>query len=524
MIRGRTLKTATPAQQAVDFNASIHNRFDVEVVDAKTGEIKSSARGFNTICNNLWSRLFSGSSYFSTIAYGQGSGIPSPEDTNLFSRLGGSTPNSADDVVAVDYNSGVFSYRRKIQLSESTAAGKTITEVGIEYTSSNGLCTHALLEDMNGNPISILKTDSDIVNIYATIFIHFVGGGFDRGSIKMNYYDPKSSLLSKFAGVSPEYPPNYFLFSSELGFLTNDGSSDLKGIKPSDFVWNRDTPNSENKASLTYSYDAENKTIKLKASRLGVSAGNMGGILRFLIAYYRASWGTYNYHQLLPSMDISVGGSWFPYSEIKNEAVGTGDGVTTDFSLDFPYAHDAEVYVDGALTRAVTVDYAVNTAGSIQHKVLWLSPDTVSQETLIPAYNAWSAYISATERERMFYNPMFALGLYSLSLRSVTLYASNDLLSWEEVTSVDNVSTTYVIPDKYSHHKYWKGVHRGLPNCSFVTPELPEGFTGKTLHFDSAPAEGATITASYRSDCFAKDENHVFDLSVTFHFGEYTES
>ena len=66
-------------------NASIHNRFDIEIIDSKTGEVKQKAKAFNTICNNLWLKL---GSYFGHIHFGTGNGTPSQNDTTLFSFLG----------------------------------------------------------------------------------------------------------------------------------------------------------------------------------------------------------------------------------------------------------------------------------------------------------------------------------------------------------------------------------------------------------------------------------------------------
>ena len=35
----------------------IHNRFDIEVVNIKTGQIRQRAVGYNVICNQLWTKL-----------------------------------------------------------------------------------------------------------------------------------------------------------------------------------------------------------------------------------------------------------------------------------------------------------------------------------------------------------------------------------------------------------------------------------------------------------------------------------
>jgi hypothetical protein len=43
------------------------------------------------------------------------------------------------------------------------------------------------------------------------------------------------------------------------------------------------------------------------------------------------------------------------------------------------------------------------------------------------------------------------------------------------------------------------------------------------IRFTTPPAEGAVITANYYTPVVAKDSDHVFDMSITIHLGEYTE-
>src|SRR5690606_31191910 len=52
---------------------------------------------------------------------------------------------------------------------------QTITEVGVAYGSSaSNLVTHAMIKDAEGNPLSIDKTDIDVIEIYATIFVTLI--------------------------------------------------------------------------------------------------------------------------------------------------------------------------------------------------------------------------------------------------------------------------------------------------------------------------------------------------------------
>ena len=170
-IRGRT---RAPAQKSININTTIHNRFDIEVVDSITGKIKQRAQAKNIILNKLWTTMFASRTYFAYIHYGSGSGVPAVTDTQLFTFC---------DAVAVsgrtfslDPSAHVYSVRQQITLTETVAVGTTITEIGIgETATASTLCTHAMLKDMNGNEISILKTNTDIITIYATVYLHFSG-------------------------------------------------------------------------------------------------------------------------------------------------------------------------------------------------------------------------------------------------------------------------------------------------------------------------------------------------------------
>ena len=50
-IRGQ--KRTLPQKKEVAINASIHNRFDIEVVDSQTGEVKQKAQADNVICQGI---------------------------------------------------------------------------------------------------------------------------------------------------------------------------------------------------------------------------------------------------------------------------------------------------------------------------------------------------------------------------------------------------------------------------------------------------------------------------------------
>lgn len=145
----------------------LHNRFDIEVRDAKTNKLKETATAYNIVLNAMWSRLVNRQSFMSAIHIGTGTGILDPSRTSLFTFLVGRTATL--DGTSTNINN---IYRRvKIQLEPAEFVGSNISEVGVAYNiESATLVTHAMLTDSEGSPITITKTDTDVVIIYATVF------------------------------------------------------------------------------------------------------------------------------------------------------------------------------------------------------------------------------------------------------------------------------------------------------------------------------------------------------------------
>lgn len=146
---------------------NLHNKFDVEVRDAITGELKQKATSYNIVLTAMYSRLVNRQTFMSAIHLGTGSGTLDPSRTSLFAFTVGRG-------VTLDGTSHILSnlYRRvKIQLEPSEYVDTAFTEVGVAYgTASTNLLTHSLLTDSEGNPISITKTSTDVLIVYATVY------------------------------------------------------------------------------------------------------------------------------------------------------------------------------------------------------------------------------------------------------------------------------------------------------------------------------------------------------------------
>ena len=141
------------------------------------------AQAENIICAQLWTRLFAPDTCFNYIHYGTGSGTPAAADTSLLRFWATERLPQATMSIHRPGTMDMYLFGRKLQLSELTAVGSTLTEVGIGYsTSSSSLVTHAMLKDMNGNQISIAKTSTDIINIYAIRCLSFSTSGYQSST------------------------------------------------------------------------------------------------------------------------------------------------------------------------------------------------------------------------------------------------------------------------------------------------------------------------------------------------------
>ena len=153
----------------IKLGCKIHNRFDIEVNDIRTGEIVQKGYAENIVLDSMYALLteMSYSDWWWSIHYGRGTGTLEPTRTSLFSEIGYIRKTKVEKI----YNAPpLASYSKcKIVITPSTAVGEIITEVGLGR--DNTIYTHALIKDAEGNPLSIgPKTDTQEITIYATVF------------------------------------------------------------------------------------------------------------------------------------------------------------------------------------------------------------------------------------------------------------------------------------------------------------------------------------------------------------------
>lgn len=306
--------------------ALIHNRFDFEVTDAITGEVKQKASAYNMILDTMWTALCNLTSFFDYIDLGSGTGTLSATRTSLFNLFCDRYATAVTQVYAYP----VSYCKKSIQLTASEYVGKTITEVGVK-SSSKGLVTHALLQDSEGNPISILKTATDIITIYATIFAT-VNTSTDMDLIGL----PGSNELLRYLGSGGASG----IASSSV--YVNVGESDAPSV-----------PSMTSPASLSIgsvsltantTKDIANKKITSNVGRIDVGSGN-GNIKEVVFG----SMG----RMVLPN-------SICPAKTYTGVSLGTGDGANKDFVIPSKnlQADSIVVYKD-SVAQVLNTDYTL---------------------------------------------------------------------------------------------------------------------------------------------------------------------
>lgn len=469
----------------MDINAiqcNIHNEFDIEVINSRTGEITEKAKAYNMVLTNLWHYIIeTGTAFGTAIQYGSGTGTISVSDTSLFNRANGI--NVTQDSLTCDYVNRVITRRCHINLALSTSVGVNITEVGLAAGTGNGsLTTHAMLQDMNGNPISIAKTEFDIINIYATIYAHW---SVPHNDAHIVFY-PKTALQQSLTGSS-----NIF------GSFVAGGSYRLFRPIYSGKTW------SKTSSSLA------NKTITYTLPRYSQSEGNSPKGIYYMLGYNN-----------FDGVAISKGSdSWSAFT-ITNEAVGTGDGTTTEFTTKFNAPYNATVYVNGVAQTSADVTVLENHFLGQYFDVLSLD-STENNFIRIP--------IGGTGNfSCILYNPEYATkGLTHIWWPGVTggagtsylnLSTSNNLDADDWIT-IKNGSGDFNISSDKQNNKYFKMI-------GFIYPGYEDfvfDFNNNTYNiiFNTPPAVGDVITIDYTTDCIPKDSDHVLDASITFKFGDY---
>lgn len=312
----------------LNVGVKIRNVFNIQIRDAATEEVKESYQAFNTVTQDLLKILTGGGSFLPHITFGTGTGAPSIMDVKLFTYLG----TKAATIVTTTHELPVLSITKTIRLGASEFIGSNITEVGFgSGSSTTGLQTHAMIVDSEGAPISITKTATDIIDIYATLYYEVLepsgdlaGAAYWRrfaAAINGNKPTPYNIINNSWnAAVEthPEYPIDGI----------DSGPWGLKVGLAKNMTLTTDLVNMKRKYNVRFTELEANDKIK------GLT---FNAILTVDVSKIPAIWAGKTY---------------------TNSTVGTGDGVTTKFNLKKGDIKNLSVMLDGVVVPPESYTYS----------------------------------------------------------------------------------------------------------------------------------------------------------------------
>ena len=466
----------------MQINMALHNEFDIIVRDAKTGTIIKKGHAENVILDRMWTDFLSAAHRKTDyIHFGSGSTPPLQTDTSLTSFIAGIACSTDSIDSSTFYSDGVIKRKRSIRLNDTAYIGSSISEVGFGWSSTSSyLLTKALVQDENGNPLSIVKESGQIIDIFGTLYIkaptNLDGVYFDKTT---GSYSVLGTLVGNCQYPNPT--PRLVLGDCCPKSAMADG---VYG----DY--------SDSTSSVTPVWDSTLKRLRYSLPNLVAGSYNSGGF----DAIY------------LGGMTIKLPRSGFSQPVLTKEVVGTGDGITKDFACSFGMILNngsAKLYVNDVEVSA-TFDYEVPNFKSNASKSMNSFLKTIT--------SPYSRLMS------IFENPY--VGRFSLNIlwaMNCIVYASNDLSTWALIgTRVSNRDIS--VPAQYQQYRYWKCVSNDGINPFTLSSWYPLATVNNIqIHADSAPPAGSTIALTYQPKLMAKDANHVINnIVIDVTLNEYT--
>lgn len=480
---------------------NLHNRYDIEVVDSRTGEMRQKAQAENIILNGAWGQILNNTfgSWFNSIAYGTGTGTMSASRTALFTPL--SSKVATDSVYTLDNDNNYVSHRQKIVILENEHVGAQLSEVGI-MSSRTGtpLCTHALIKDMNGNPVVITKTDTDIITIYATVYLLLNTAYSPTSVLDIARCDPEENgivrtLLGRPIGdATSTFAGFNFLFSAVQGtqIISNEGDAYTSARQ----VATLDVPNK--RARFYY--------------RVPAADANVGGFILGAIKSTTATSATLTDH---PSIICRYTPGGLTQAQVV-EQIGVGDGMTTDFATSFAHIpSNTVVKVDGVpASPTIMADMPNQPVINGFFREVSENPNVQNK---MPIFNADVG--SGVIWENMSNHPVT-----SIRAEYTNISVSNDGVTFTPNIVAFSTLTTKGVPVEYQGYKYWEISSVSIYNPPKISNIYSDGFLNyKNVRFAVAPANGTVITAEYTPNCAAKDANHVLDIDITIQLAEHVD-
>ena len=351
---------------------NLHNKFHLVLTDSRTGRVKQEAYAYNIILDRglaLFPHYFhnrTGTSYIMTsgpagfmpyIHLGVGTGTLDTTREQLFDYLDRKIAQYHDRSLELEN----AYHTRKAVWSEAELQNESIKEVGVGQDAITGLNTHALIEDSEGNPITVEKGQLDVLTVYATVFV-VLEHSYDNEAFKII----KGSKLAN--GITHAIAGNASLGHTLSGapnrnveyrvYVGKDDSSELpESVLPVNDAIDYNSVGFGNMDDISSDDTKVMIDTRFAAGEANVSEGIREIGVSINIRHSETDQTSYTpiFRSVMPLPGVWTG------KNIEGEEVGTGDDAQTEFELQWGdiVSESETIYVDEA-EKVKDTDYTIN--------------------------------------------------------------------------------------------------------------------------------------------------------------------
>ena len=503
----------------IDANIKFKNNYRLQHIDTITGEILHDLEFHNVVLDQIIDAVRNKYDYnpHFGIAIGDGSGIPSASDTQLFHEIKKFGESNGVTGRCSKKNDNTLLFSVSVTIPASASEVYDISEVGVCFL-NNTLVTHALILDSEGNPITVKKKDTDKIILNCELYVTFESEGIENFSIdNFAEYTNNSGTLT--------IPYHFGAATSLEAQRISSYSSSSYTLPKGDWVKNK---------------DAKTLTVNFGPSRMPEFS---------MPAYIRGitfGLGTIK----LPNEAI------FPRYKVSNITVGIGDGETTKFKCPLNYfIQESETIRVGADEKIRNTDYTIDNEAN-QDELIELSAgnEAIISGGFIGSYpplfrkpfgresSNGVAYFDESKPLYLDFKEsakLNTLRVPSSSEGTFTLFGRNteeedwtligqftpnnknnhynfDLCYYRYIKLTSTKQTPIMYRDSGSdgYDSYYNTIEKCKEGTYFI------GYVGDGIEFTTPPPNGAVITMDAYTDLPFVSPNNVLDISatLTFHF------
>lgn len=554
---------------------SMHNTYTIYKV--KNGIKEKIAHFHNLVVDQLYSYMAQAGSDFIELHsawFGTGTTEPQVTDTALTKPLWTTGWNYSNCIaqykpdVAEDSS---FNIKATCKIPATADYVGEVSEVGLYFTRNRSylfMGTKALIKDAEGNPISIIKTDTEelLIDIHIKILLG-ASGAFEWNPL----WAPiciSESIASPGSYVWATAMPNFgvSIIRALPAYPDKLGCRQIASVIPI-VTYNTNTK------ELVFSkgrFTADTIASQRYINAIGLTVAHSYSNYEYYMPAYLSGWWKF------PNADI------FPQRTLSGMPVGTGDGSTTEFKppLNMWVKDTERLYVNGIqLTRDVdyTCDHRNNLDNLLElrptafckllNELMYVNSGTRIDRLGFHPFNCGGNTYNGNASDDACYtyvlwdkdNPLIwelledpQVGLeadyfqmqslygckdfnstYNLYNAVFTLSYSNDLQSWTDAGEYTVTNSNGYASHKFEFEqtiraKYWK-LSINVDNCSDnvkASKVIMQSYSnpcylgryGSPIVFTNPPADGAIITMDADIDRPMKNSNFILDCNPTFQF------